>query len=135
MQGYGKADRIHRSQPDKSPRWAGDRASRVGGSGCPDGLFHGARPSTLCAGSQETCNGSSGLSDRPATIINCWNAKEINKGRFSNSLINILCPGVWTRSIYLTAWLGPPIWLVPGSFRDVPGPRTWDSKFNLYITY
>lgn len=79
----------HRAQPDESSGRAGDRASRVGGPGRSNGLLHGAWPATLCAGSKETCNGSSSLSDWPVTIVNGSNTKKINKGRVSNSLDNL----------------------------------------------
>lgn len=84
-----QAPTTHRAQPDESSGRAGDRASRVGGPGRSNGLLHGARPATLCAGSKEACDGSSSLSDWPVTIVNGSETKKINKGRVSNSLDNI----------------------------------------------
>ena len=69
-QGYGAAARTYRSQPDKPPGRAGDGPGSVGGPRRSDGLLHSAWPSALRAGPQETCNGSSSLSDRPARIVN-----------------------------------------------------------------
>ena len=70
IQGYGAAAGTYRSQPDKPPGRAGDGAGGVGGPRRFDGLLYSAWPSALRAGPQETCNGSSSLSDRPAKIVN-----------------------------------------------------------------
>lgn len=89
LPGYGRAAGSYRSQPDESPGRAGHRAGGVGGPGRPDGLLHGARPPALRAGSQETCEGSSSLSERPAMVADCENTKTTDKERLSGSLVNI----------------------------------------------
>lgn len=118
------------AQTNESARSARDRTGGACGAGGLDGLLHCPRTTRLCAGPHKSCDGTPRLCQGP--II--WTKNSVRVAfTLVAKLSTVKCYGTresFSGRQHLTAGVGPPPWLVPGSLSDVPGPGGKSSVIN-----